>query len=69
MADYPNHDDDPKLQGYIPLEYVRLTDVDKSSRKIRNMSRDNIITSGSIFDFNVDVEIPNLLDDWNENDG
>lgn len=60
----PNPEDDPKLEGYKPIALFRITDVDRSSRRIRDDPLENILLSGTVYDFNIE-SVEDTIDDWN----
>lgn len=59
----PHNPDDPKLVGYLPVAYFRLTDSDRSSRRIRDVS----VTIDLLYDFNLEDGYENDETDWGEN--
>lgn len=41
---------DPRLEGYLPVDYFRIVDVDHTSRRIR----DNTIPVEHFYDYNLE---------------
>lgn len=58
--------EDSRLNGYISLEVFRETDCDRSSRTIRDNPQENILLSGSLYDYNIENVKKPLTDDWNK---
>ena len=61
----PLDPDDPRLDGYLPIEFFRVTDVDRTSLRIRDDPLENLLLSGTIYDFNIESLNQEPFDDWN----
>ena len=61
----PDPENDPKLEGYRPVEFFRVMDVDRSSLRIRDDPLENMLLSGTVYDYNIESPEDSLIDDWN----
>lgn len=50
--------DDPRLEGYLPVDYFRIVDTDHSSRRIRDVA----IPVEQFYDYNLENACDNCDD-------